>query len=273
MYERTHGQELRMEEKVVFFRNDDADLKTKELTFFTECFLEREMPIVHAVIPGKLAEDTKKWFGEIKERTPHLLELTQHGWMHPEPPNEFGGDKSYEVQREAVAKGRARMEKAFGDQFFPAFSFPGGFYNEHSMKVLDDLGFKVVSCHNNPKWKSQLLYRICRPLGKGRCMGRHVSYHMRRYPGTGLLEIGTTVGLIDRYYDLESSHMKPLDELMREFVASVKRFEVTGVLFHHRYHNTEEYRVLLEDVLDAIQSYPGIRFATLEEIYNEAVSR
>ena len=256
--------------KIVFLRNDDADIRSDELVFFTECFLNRGLPLVHAVIPGKLTEETAEWFKSIKKGTPKLLELTQHGWIHPEPPNEFGGKKSYEEQYESVSKGKARMEEVFGSDFFHAFSYPGGYYNRHSMKVLDALGFKVVSCHNNQKLKSQLLYKFCRPLRKGRCLERHIPYHMRCYPGTRILEIGTTVGVIRKYHGYDSCLMKSRDAFMREFEASVSRLSVTGVLFHHRYHNTEGYRRLLEEILDDIRAYPGIRFATLEEIYEES---
>src|SRR5262245_9543051 len=113
----------------VFIRDDDAYTLDKSFRFFFEAAMERAIPVVYAVIPGKMDRAFIRFMRRAKDKTPHLLDLVQHGWMHANHATdgakyEFGPSRLLKVQREDIRLGSERMREAFDEHFMPAFVPP-----------------------------------------------------------------------------------------------------------------------------------------------------
>lgn len=258
---------------ILFFRNDDVRNKLDySLIEITNIFMEKGIPITHAVEPANITEEVVSWLNSIKKQYPNLIEIMQHGYDHKHKnkikKGEFGGQRGYEEQFKDIEDGKTLMDKYFGDLWFPAFNFPYGPYNPAAMKAVHDCGFKVVNSHYNNEWKRQIFYKLGHLLRKGYLFKHHVSWNLDYYPGTKLFEIDMNVGFIDKYYNEEfDSKMMTLDELIEDTRKYFNQ-KTIGVLLHHRYHNTREKIQLVDDYLRWCKTLQNIEFCTMESIYN-----
>ena len=66
----------------LFIRNDDVWTLDHEFRFFFDLAKDRGIPVVHAVIPGKMDQGLIRFLCRAKEKTPQLLDIVQHGWIH-----------------------------------------------------------------------------------------------------------------------------------------------------------------------------------------------
>ena len=135
----------------LFIRNDDVWTLDREFRFFFDLAMERDIPVVHAVIPGKMDTKLIRFLCRAKEKTPHLLDIVQHGWMHTNhsldklTKYEFGKLRSLNVQREDIKQGLKKMQLAFGAYWTPAFVPPYHGYDSRTLQVLEQEGFQVFS--------------------------------------------------------------------------------------------------------------------------------
>jgi len=134
----------------IFFRDDDSDEDEETLRHLLDISLSRQVPLTLAVIPGKLTDATIQLFKRHKRAAPTLLEIHQHGWTHVNHEQEgrkceFGPSRTYQEQYDDIARGKAIMEQAFPLRFFPAFTPPWNRCTQETFKVLDELGFQVLS--------------------------------------------------------------------------------------------------------------------------------
>jgi peptidoglycan/xylan/chitin deacetylase (PgdA/CDA1 family) len=137
--------------RCLFIRDDDAWTLDKSFRFFFDLALERQLPVVYAVIPGKMDQGLIRFLRGAKAKTPQLLDIVQHGWMHTNHSKiqgkkyEFGLTRSKELQREDIQQGSKRMRLAFRDQFTPAFVPPYHGYDRNTLRVLSEENFKLFS--------------------------------------------------------------------------------------------------------------------------------
>jgi peptidoglycan/xylan/chitin deacetylase (PgdA/CDA1 family) len=135
----------------LFIRNDDAWTLDREFCYFFESAIERGIPVVHAVIPGKMDQKFIRFLRRAKEKTPQLLDIVQHGWIHVNYSDEagikyeFGALRSVRSQREDINQGLKAMRKAFGGCFTPAFVPPYHGYDERTLRVLHQGSFEIFS--------------------------------------------------------------------------------------------------------------------------------
>ena len=140
----------------LFIRNDDVWTLEDEFRFFFERAYERGIPVVHAVIPGKMEPKLVRFLCRVKEKTPQLLDIVQHGWGHANhsvdagTKYEFGASRSVKSQREDIKQGLKKMRMAFGQLFTPAFVPPYHGYDQRTLQVLHEEGFKVFSAGIRP---------------------------------------------------------------------------------------------------------------------------
>ena len=252
----------------VFFRNDDVHRPQPGLAEVTGVFRERGLPIVHAIEPANLAPETTAW---LLAQPPGTVEIIQHGYAHVvHDRGEFGGARSAADQRRDLERGLGVMSTAFGERFFPAMSFPFGLYNDHSPRILDDLGYRVLTSHFRPEPSRQVFYALGRLLGRGRWRDRHVSHHLRRYPGTRLLEISVSISPIAQYFGPEGGTECRFhdQETLRAMFRRCRRVTpVVGVVLHHRYHGTPDRLGVLEEFVDWILARPDVTVTGLAAVH------
>jgi len=145
--------------KFIFIRNDDVDKLNKNLEKFLGICLKYEIPIVFGVIPKKVRKETIKLLNRMKKNYPDLITIAQHGWSHknysPKPENkyEFGPLRSYEQQKKDILKGKKVMEKNFKKGFSPIFIPPYHGYDENTLKIINEEGFKIFSSGEKTDYK------------------------------------------------------------------------------------------------------------------------
>jgi hypothetical protein len=253
----------------VFVRNDDVDVFQPGLEEVTHIFVERSLPVDHAVVPLRLSADVASWLLGLAGSG---VEIIQHGFAHQRyEKGEFGGTRSYDAQLQDMRAGKLILQERFGSQFFPAFSFPYGDHNSASIRALNELGYKLVSSSVGTSHKRRILNGIGRLLGLDVLVGRHVSYHGGTIPNTNLVEvsisISPTTGYVGEYPSLVCSYAT-LEDLQMRFIQCRKHTSIIGILLHHRYHANSENLDLLARFVDWISRIQDVRFCTIGEIYH-----
>ena len=243
-----------------FFRNDDIrQTLDKSLITIQRIFKERKIPIIFAVEPANVSKEVVDWLLQEKKQHPELIDIMQHGYDHKiknrKKKGEFGGDRTYKEQYDEILKGKELMDSFFGDAWFPMFNFPYAPYNKAAIQALQDIGYKVINSHYNIDWKRRLFYVIGHILGKGLLFDHHVSWNMKKYPGTTMYEISMNISFIKQYYNEQTNcEFYTYNELCNQIDQySATPFPV-GLLLHHRYHTTVESISLIERVLDYLSN-------------------
>jgi hypothetical protein len=266
--------------KCFFFRNDDVRSSLdNSLIQLTNIFIDRNIPITHAVEPANITPEVIEWLLDKKKNHPNLIEIIQHGYNHKLNykteiggkirKGEFGGSRDFNDQYSDIKKGMELMDSYFGNLWFKAFTFPYGARNKDAIKALDALNFKVVNGGISPKLVKQLFYIVGRLLNKEIFLDRKVSWNLKKINKTSVFQIDLAISIIKKYInEFEDCEMETLQDLKRETQQCLKLTNV-GVLFHHRYHNSPEKIKLIENYLDWLISIPNIKFCTQEEIFEK----
>jgi len=262
-----------MNDIIVFFRNDDIrDKLDQSLIDLTDLFVKYKIPITHAVEPANITQEVVEWLLDKKKKYPNIIEIMQHGYDHKiknkYKKGEFGGQRTYDEQYKDIKAGKELMNKYFGKLWFEAFNFPYAPYNPAAIKAVDDCGFKVFNSHFNHKWNRKVFYILGHLVRKGYWLGHHVSWNLRKYPGTNLFEIDMNFGFIKRYINEETNaEFMNLQELI-EFTRRYRKFKTIGILLHHRYHDNQEKVELVNNYLQWCLKQDFI-FFSMEKIYEK----
>jgi peptidoglycan/xylan/chitin deacetylase (PgdA/CDA1 family) len=212
----------------IFIRNDDVWTLDREFRFFFDLAIDRGLPVVHAVIPGKMDQDLIRFLCRAREKMPHLLDIVQHGWMHTNhsvkagTKYEFGASRTLQSQREDIMQGKKKMYLAFGEQFVPAFVPPYHGYDEQTLQVLDEGGFKIFSA------------------GTRRLSGKHPFLNLPA--GVSFTHYGTD----------GTKTVRNSADMIRRLAMAISSGPLTGVLTHHADFKTAASRKELEGFFDFI---------------------
>ncbi len=257
--------------RVVFFRDDDVNALTDTFSNVVGLLVEHHIPLVLAVEPANLTPGMLRYLAGAQAAHPSLIEIVQHGWSHAaHDRGEFGGNRGYADQLEDIRCGLHAMQASFGEAFFPAFSFPFGQYNEHTPRILDELGYLVLSSKFNIGLSARLFYWFGRLAHQKSVFNHHISYHLGRYPGTGLKEISVSLSPIKKYLGPHGSTeciFETLGTLKSQYLAATGRTQVVGIVLHHRYHASSEGMSLLVQFVEWLAALDGVRFMTLRGVY------
>ena len=170
----------------LFIRNDDVWTLDRKFRFFFEQAQDHGIPVVHAVIPGKMERGLIRFLCRAKEKTPRLLDIVQHGWCHVNHAvevgtrYEFGPLRSMKSQREDIRKGQQKMRLAFGEYFTPAFVPPYHGYDERTLRVLHEEGFQVFSAGSRRAKKSKRCIELPTHVSFSRYEPGRISVHNAR---------------------------------------------------------------------------------------------
>lgn len=103
-----------------------------------------------AVVPLWLSQETIDFLLYCARSFPGTLEIHQHGYTHINHGDsyhkyEYGSGRSLQEQENTIREGKAILQQAFGDLFFPAFTPPYGEYDENTLQALAREGFPIMS--------------------------------------------------------------------------------------------------------------------------------
>ncbi|MBF0510738.1 MAG: DUF2334 domain-containing protein [Candidatus Omnitrophica bacterium] len=213
----------------LFIRNDDVWTLDKEFKFLFNLAQYRHVPVIHAVIPGKMDRSLVKFLNKAKEQMPQLLDIVQHGWLHAnhsvskDMKYEFGKGRLLSVQRQDMAQGLKKMRADFGDHFTPAFVPPYHGYDKNTLKLVEEQGFKVFSAKS------------------------------RRFSGDyKLMNLPAEVSF-SSYKQGKMTFYKAMD-VVRMLVKNAQQKPFTGIVLHHKHFSTEKRRQELVKFFDYIVS-------------------
>ncbi len=232
----------------LFIRNDDVWTLDHKFRFFFDLAIERGIPVVHAVIPGKMDRDLVRFLCRARGKKPRLLDIVQHGWIHANhsadagTKYEFGTSRSLKSQREDIKLGLKKMRLAFGEHFTPAFVPPYHGFDERTLRVLQEEGFRIFSAGTpRPEVKRGLIE-----------IPAQISFSRYEQGRTSIQSAGDVIGILTR-----SIHRRPL----------------SGVLTHHADFETAASRHELKrffDCIAALEAKEGWRVLLFSEILSGA---
>lgn len=250
---------------IVFFRNDDVRDKLDDtLIRLTALCIKHGVPISHAVEPGNVTNEVAGWLIEQKKQHPGLIEIIQHGYNHnlanPDQKMEFGGNRSFEDQLADLEKGKKIMDDIFGDRWTPVFSFPYGTYNVHTLKAIDQLGYRAISSKIQFTLKIRIKNFLGKLFGKDTLMGKKINYHPGIRKGYRFRELSVSANLIRKYTGKSQADHYTLAEIQGQYRSALRHTGIIGVLFHHRFHG--DYLDLTEDLILYLKQQ-GAVFSTI----------
>ena len=228
-----------------FIRNDDVWTLDRKFRFFFDLAVDCGIPVVHAVIPGKMDSGLVRFLCRAREKTPKLLDIVQYGWIHADhsvdagTKYEFGALRPEASQREDIRQGQKKMRQAFGEHFTPAFVPPYHGYDERTLKVLDEEGFKIFSAGSRRRPKKDKRF-IEIPA--------QVSFSRSEEGQTSIQNAGDVLAILAR-----GIHLRPL----------------SGVVTHHADFTTAVNRRELKrffDCIAALESKEGWRGLLFSDI-------
>ncbi len=134
----------------IFFRDDDAGWEDDKLFQLIDLFRKHKMPLDIAVIPCETSESLAKRLLAAFLESPGLLSIHQHGLQHTNHEQtgrkcEFGESRNYEQQFADISKGKAILERYFGEKPEKIFTPPWNRCTADTAKALRELGFTLLS--------------------------------------------------------------------------------------------------------------------------------
>lgn len=227
------------EEIHVFLRDDDVDEDEETLRRLLDISVLQGVPVNLEIIPARLTEAAVKLLQAHKRFAPNLVELHQHGWRHvnhetEHKKSEFGVARGFAEQLRDIESGRERLEEAFGDRFYAAFTPPWNRCNQDTLRILDCLRFKVLS----------------RDRGG------------RAAIGYGFRELSTT---LDLFRWKGGATLKPCGEVVCQLIAQMAAGDPVGILLHHKVMDARAME-LLDFLLCRLTQFPVVRFHTLQSL-------
>jgi peptidoglycan/xylan/chitin deacetylase (PgdA/CDA1 family) len=210
----------------IFIRNDDPWRLDKEFRTFFDIAMEAGVPVVHAVIPGKMEEDFVDFLRKAKDKTPHLLDIVQHGWNHSNysvtmKKYEFGPSRSLNEQRHDIRQGLERMRAAFGEQFTPAFVPPFHGFDANTEQVVKQEQFRIFSAGSRGLKDSH-----------------------------GLIELPVKISM--SFYGWVKPVLLPADTVVKMLVKHALRNHFAGLVTHHADFKTAAARKDLQRLFQLI---------------------
>ncbi|MGH9843610.1 MAG: polysaccharide deacetylase family protein [Blastocatellia bacterium] len=226
----------------IFFRDDDVDADEESLRRLLRFFGDRETPVNLAIIPGLLTDGAVKLLTDSRSSHSGLFGLNQHGWRHVNHEREgrkceFGASRGFAEQFDDIARGRARLDDAFGADWFPAFVPPWNRCTEATHQALDRLGYQVFSAKQG---------------------GAPVT-------GFGFREISIT---LDLFNWRGGASLKPAEDIVDDLIAQMSGQQTIGVMLHHKVMGEEVFS-FLGPVLDALKQNSIVRFHTFQSLLRE----
>ena len=134
----------------IYFRADDVAVPGRQFDRMLELFSNYRVPLSLAVVPAWLTR--QRWI-TIQSRALKSASLWcwhQHGWRHVNheaggKKQEFGSARKSSAIKNDLLKGRQRLEKILGNQFYPVFTPPWNRCSLDTLELLKESGYLAIS--------------------------------------------------------------------------------------------------------------------------------
>ncbi len=227
----------------LFIRDDDVKAAGGYFKEFFRLFLEKDLPVVYAVIPDGLDSRLAGMLKRQKARTPGLLDIVQHGWSHAdhsrpgERKYEFGPSRCAACQGRDLKRGMSVMKSVFGKMFTSVFVPPFHGYDATTLGLVKKCRFAGFSA------------------GKKAFS-----------PGDKVLDIPAGIS-----FGARNGQGKKMDHryMLRHLVRAVVPGQLTGILLHHEEFAAQGLEGELQFFLKGISRWRdkgGIKIILLSDV-------
>lgn len=222
----------------LFWRVDDVEALTPRLLRLLRLFGKYGYPACLQIVPGQLDPDLPRSLQDLRRSLGTRVLVSQHGYTHAnhgEAPHEyeFGPTRSRSVQSADILAGRQILANAFGQDFFPAFTPPNNSFDQNTLMVLDQLGYRVLSQEG------------------------------RRYLGAySFADFSVNIDALHDYTTLEPT---PLKALCHRVESLAFPDSVIGIMVHHELMNNQAFHIL-EELMSWLFSVSSIEHTTFEHL-------
>jgi len=222
----------------LFWRVDDVTALTPNLLRLLELFGGYGYPACLQVIPGQLDPGLPGSLREVGRSLGVSLLISQHGYTHANHGGElyeyeFGPARSRSLQSADIRAGGQILAGAFGPDFFPAFTPPNNAFDENTLTVLEELGYRVLSQEG------------------------------RRYMGKySFADFSVNV---DALLDFETLEPTPLPALCHSVASLAFPGSVTGLMIHHELMDERAFHILHE-LMSWLRTRSDIEHTTFQHL-------
>ena len=250
----------------IFFRNDDADVfylgdKRDILYRLTDIFLNKNVPLIHAVVPSTITDKTINYF--IKSSSQNdILEFIQHGWAHTKyKMGEFDIIRNYEQQKNDINRGRKILLDIFGKSFFHAFTAPYGAYTHNTIDILSKESFTALSSGVSFSPKRIYFDKLGRFFNQPFLFGKRISFHGKTICNYKIVEFSTSINIIRKMNPLE---ILSKNEILNKINLASKFTNEIGILLHHITLNQNDCG-MISSLIDELK-FRGFLFSNLSSL-------
>jgi predicted deacetylase len=198
-----------------------------------------------AVVPAWLTSERWRYLKSFKKNRPSHWCWHQHGWRHVNheaegKKHEFGNARSRSQIKRDLRRGRYRLKRLMGEDFYPVFTPPWNRCSAKTLQALKDLGYAAISRSRGSKPSSP----------------------------KGLPDLYVDVDLHTRK---ERSAVDGWNNLMRELERTIAS-GFCGIMIHHQMMNEAAFD-FLELLLKTLKNQKKIHVVNFEDLVNLKVFR
>jgi len=134
----------------IFFLADDVAVPATGFFQLADSFVGNRIPLNLAVVPAWMTEPRWRTLRQTAGEMTDLFCWHQHGWRHlnHEPvgkKQEFGPARSRSQVKTDLLRGKNRLERLLGEQFYPVFTPPWNRCSSDTLALLGTMEYKAVS--------------------------------------------------------------------------------------------------------------------------------
>lgn len=255
---------------VVFFRDDDMGCLLEPLRNVMQVLREGGVPCSYEAVPEVLTSEVARMALQEKEKAPELIDFHQHGLRHSRlvagvvDYAEFGGERPLADQEQDIGLGRRLLREKLGEAFDgDVFTPPCHKYDRNTLRALQNVGIRTLSAGVRTSLPARVYYGAGRALRRVDWLGRRVSYHGRRIPGTRLSELSTCID-----FDLADGEARArgVDEQWQRFEVCRRRLAIVGVNLHHASYGDAAKVETLRAFVQRLLEQPDVTLRSMREL-------
>lgn len=236
-----------------FFRDDDAGWADDRFLAVAAAFESRGLCLDVAAIPAAVSAELAKALRRLS--TSSSVAVHQHGYQHVNHEalgrrSEFGPTRMAEDQLRDLRGGRGRLAELLDGALQPFFTPPWNRCTEATVRLLEELDFRVLSCDVSARGAAADLVEL--PVG--------VDWARRWREGGPRLLAAELEGAIRA--------ARPASGVPSD---SPARPAPVGVMLHHATMSDAEVRALGE-LLDALAGHPSVHLTTMSALARATAS-
>lgn len=250
----------------VFFRIDDVDRESIDLSHLLNLFVKTKIPANLGIVPKKLNKDFANYLTKLNSS--NLFEIDEHGFEHKRNNKGELDIDDRELSRK-LEQGREIMNKYFLKNFSGILTVPWHTHTSSLFKIAKICGFRAVSVNDRSDRLATIFYRIGDLFKKNILLGHHVSHNFSFIEG--IFEISPSIDVAASYRNEYGGEDRLKDKalIIKEFNHLAKSQDQIGFMLHPSHFNSKSDLNALRYLLNYLKQRKNISFKKMSEIVND----